>query len=378
MKSFYNNIFNKNKTKVEKIQVKTKPPEKIDDTIDPYKTILDMITNKPFSEHEKISNKIKDLINKYKINNRKLDLNKSINDSNDTLLHIAVQEWNTEVMETLLENGADVNAKDKYGNTPLERSINKPYLPVVEVLIKYGADTTIKGLRSDITTLQRLEEQMEQLYNNNPADDDLNGQVKLDIIKFLRRHTPLPRVEMDNTNNTPILNYMNTIDEDEEDIDLHASRIIRTMIISGANVNEVGPKNITPFHLAAEKKLYDLLLTLGRNGGNMNSKDLDGNTPLHISVMKMDYYGIKYFTADTGYQVKVIKNNDGKTPLELFILKNEEFLNNLDEEDYENIKSWLTKLEEDNSNKNSFGKKTNKTLGLKELIAIEKYLNKFK
>ena len=72
---------------------------------------------------------------------------------NATLLHVASMVQNTQVIEYLLQNGADINARDEIRNTPLhiaidsvcEESENGPRSDFgdVKLLLKYGADTTL-------------------------------------------------------------------------------------------------------------------------------------------------------------------------------------------------------------------------------------------
>ncbi|MBR2611488.1 MAG: ankyrin repeat domain-containing protein [Clostridia bacterium] len=59
-----------------------------------------------------------------------------------TALHYAVQENRLEVAELLLKKGANPNARDKYGNTPLFRT-NQNRLEMIKLLLVHGADPTI-------------------------------------------------------------------------------------------------------------------------------------------------------------------------------------------------------------------------------------------
>jgi ankyrin repeat protein len=55
-----------------------------------------------------------------------------------TLLHWAVQRGGrTEVVRLLLEHGADVNARDEYGNTPSQLGSRHGYPEIVELLFEY-------------------------------------------------------------------------------------------------------------------------------------------------------------------------------------------------------------------------------------------------
>jgi ankyrin repeat protein len=73
-------------------------------------------------------------------NNPKLICDKGFYD--DTPLHFAA---NREVAELLLANGAVVDARDRWGNTPLHMAASAGYREVVEVLLAHGADVNAKA-----------------------------------------------------------------------------------------------------------------------------------------------------------------------------------------------------------------------------------------
>lgn len=69
-----------------------------------------------------------------------------------TALHITAKSGFARTAQTFIERGADVNAKDPKGFTPLHYAANQPYywanreqhLELVEVLLKAGADVNAK------------------------------------------------------------------------------------------------------------------------------------------------------------------------------------------------------------------------------------------
>ena len=63
---------------------------------------------------------------------------------NQTLLHLAP---NGHVAERLIADGADVNAGDSFGMTPLHTAVKEGHSDVVEVLIAHGADVNAKSHR---------------------------------------------------------------------------------------------------------------------------------------------------------------------------------------------------------------------------------------
>jgi ankyrin repeat protein len=58
----------------------------------------------------------------------------------NTPLHYAALQGNREVVSLLIAAGADVNARCKWGWTPLMRACNGGYLQVTVVLLEEGAD----------------------------------------------------------------------------------------------------------------------------------------------------------------------------------------------------------------------------------------------
>jgi ankyrin repeat protein len=59
-------------------------------------------------------------------------------------LHKAAKEGNLKLVKELVSKGADVNAKDKYGRTPLHYAAKEGHLDVVKFLVSKGADVNAK------------------------------------------------------------------------------------------------------------------------------------------------------------------------------------------------------------------------------------------
>lgn len=62
-----------------------------------------------------------------------------------TPLHWAADFGKVEPMQFLLKNGADVNAKDKFGITPLLAAVYEEHVDAVKALVAAGADKNAKG-----------------------------------------------------------------------------------------------------------------------------------------------------------------------------------------------------------------------------------------
>ncbi len=61
-----------------------------------------------------------------------------------TPLHYSVEERDLDCLNFLIENGADVNAKDHLGKTPLHYSVEERDLVCLDVLIENRADVNAK------------------------------------------------------------------------------------------------------------------------------------------------------------------------------------------------------------------------------------------
>ena len=60
-------------------------------------------------------------------------------------LHIAAEGGNKEIVEILINNGANINAKDEYGETPLMSACKMGRNEVADFLIKNGANVNEKS-----------------------------------------------------------------------------------------------------------------------------------------------------------------------------------------------------------------------------------------
>ena len=65
-----------------------------------------------------------------------------------TPLHIAVERGYKDIAELLIKHGADVNAKDRYGETPLHYAARVGRRDIAELLIKHGANVNAKDMYS--------------------------------------------------------------------------------------------------------------------------------------------------------------------------------------------------------------------------------------
>lgn len=238
------------------------------------------------------------------------DVNAKLN-GGTTLLHVAAYRRNIQAMKFLIERGANVNARDKRGDTPLYRVQWLPISPkwvtpdqqktATELLLFNGADANIQndvGLAPlHILALWWDEKELVELYVSNGADvnivvndtytpldlavDRENNQMA-DALRGHggRYHNPL-RVEILTAARKGNLGRIKEFADEGADVFVHDIygrtplhfatacghiKIVRFLLEKGADVNR-SSQGKTPLDMAKSEEMEELLRKYGAVSG---------------------------------------------------------------------------------------------------------------
>ncbi|MEJ2702644.1 MAG: ankyrin repeat domain-containing protein, partial [Sedimentisphaerales bacterium] len=182
-----------------------------------------------------------------------------------TPLHQAVIAGDIERAKSLLSDGADVNAKDEKGNTPLHLVAKYGYKKqnIAELLIAHGANVNARN-RDDWTPLHFLAWRSYEGY--------------LDIARLLIAAGSDTRAR-DKDEYTP-LHYAAVAG---------SQSMIELLLAHGSDINSRGCRGRTALHEAVDWPRDAGVKALLANGADINTKDDNGRTALHHAL----FYGNK-------------------------------------------------------------------------------------
>ena len=84
-----------------------------------------------------------------------------------------------------------------------------------------------------------------------------------------------------------------------------------------SNIDDKNAEGNTPLHVAIKLKYNEIVKFLVRNDAQLDSKDKDGNTSLHLAASSNNLEIVKYLLENGASPTQFVKNKNDKTPLKM-------------------------------------------------------------
>ena len=230
-----------------------------------------------------------------------VDINSKDNSNGRSPLHKSALYGHLKATSVLIENEANIDAKDMYERTPLHLSALEGKFEVVKCLIQHGASVNLKD-KGNYTPLHMAAKKGDMkivkfLIENGALIDSTSTHNctplylackcvpgKIQVVKFL--------IENGAKINVKCVNSCNVDDEQVSDYTpLHIAvengniEIVKFLIQNGAMVDAINEKHYTPLILAIQKNEIEIVTYLLQSGAQVNEKfGIYESTPLMVAA----------------------------------------------------------------------------------------------
>jgi len=211
-----------------------------------------------------------------------------------TDIFAAAQEGTVDDVKSFLDKGVDVNAKDKYGQTPLHIAVGRENIEIVKFLVsEKGADVNAKEVdeKTPLHLAASYNDKVEiaRFLVSNGADVKAKnnggytplhkavGGKNVELVRYLVMEGKADVEAKDGYGDTPLNTAV---------LNGRSAEIIKFLVSEGkANVNAPDDDYSTPLHSVAMKQNIEFAKILISSGkADVNAKDKRGLTPLGIAL----------------------------------------------------------------------------------------------
>ncbi|XP_016145488.1 tankyrase-2-like [Sinocyclocheilus grahami] len=193
-------------------------------------------------------------------------------------LHNACSFGHAEAVNLLLQHGADANSRDNWNYTPLHEAAIKGKIDVCIVLLQHGAEPTIRNTDGR-TALDLAEPSTKAVLTGDYRKDELLESARSgNEEKLMSLLTPL--------------NVNCHASDGRKSTPLHLAagynrvKTVQLLLQHGADVHAKDKGDLVPLHNACSYGHYEVAELLVKHGACVNAMDLWQFTPLHEAVSK--------------------------------------------------------------------------------------------
>lgn len=239
-----------------------------------------------------------------------------------TPLHLASSWGLEEVVQCLLEFGANVNAQDAEGRAPIHAAISNQHNVIIQLLISHpDIRLTIRD-RQGMTPFACA-----MTYKNNKAAEAILKREPGAAEQVDNKGRNFLHVAVQNSDIESVLflisvqaNVNSRVQDSAKLTPLHlavqagSEIIVRNLLLAGAKINEMTKHRQTALHLAAQQDLSTICSVLLENGIDFAAEDENGNNALHLAVMQGRLNNVRVLLTESTIDAEAF-NLRGQSPM---------------------------------------------------------------
>uniref|UniRef100_A0A3P9AHQ3 Ankyrin repeat and FYVE domain containing 1 n=1 Tax=Esox lucius TaxID=8010 RepID=A0A3P9AHQ3_ESOLU len=237
-------------------------------------------------------------------------------------LHLAASWGLEEVVQCLLEFGANVNTQDAEGRAPIHVAISNQHNVIIQLLISHP------DIRLNVRDRQGMTPfACAMTHKNNKAAEAILKREPGAAEQVDNKGRNFLHVAVQNSDIESVLflisvqaNVNSRVQDSAKQTPLHlavqagSEIIVRNLLLAGAKVNELTKHRQTALHLAAQQDLATICSVLLENGVDFSAVDENGNNALHLAVMQGRLNNVRALLTESNIDAEAF-NLRGQSPM---------------------------------------------------------------